>query len=231
MISNTDRSGAVDNVKVRTPKALHGKDLSEVIVGGNIIGYTQKHPFAKSWARYRILDQDHKQINDETGRTVKFATRTEAAEALARFDLGAQSYRESARKGGYGTAEERRVREEDAELERDGAYEDAFGDGFDQSTLDEFAFGGFTPPARSELAQVEQTLVIPTAEARAGDRVVNIEGEDLGQDGPVVLAAARPIYGDSGPWGVRITGPRTHAIFLDVEAIETITVSRIVTED
>lgn len=91
------------------------------------------------------------------------------------------------------------------------------------------------PETKARLAAMlpkrEVTLVIPTAEARPGDRVVNIEGEDLGPDGPVVLAAARPIYGDSGPWGVRITGPRTHAVFLDVEAIETITVSRIVTED
>lgn len=73
-------------------------------------------------------------------------------------------------------------------------------------------------------------MVIATAEARPGDRVVDIPGSEVDDLGPVVLEAARPIYGDHGPQGVRISsGSRSTVVFLDVAEVPTITVARLVT--
>lgn len=60
-----------------------------------------------------------------------------------------------------------------------------------------------------------------------GDRITGIDGEWFkDDDGPVVAEAARQIYGDSGPWGVRLVSPRTVVNFLYVENVGKVSVRR-----
>lgn len=197
-ITDADRAGALRIAKARTLRQYRGTGIYPVTVGGIVIGQVEKR--VNEW--YAV---------EESGFEVPggYINRYNAVIGLAESEFAAQAYRESARTGAQGTAEERRVREEDAAR-------------LAQLDAEEL------PPAQ-EWA-VEELLTIAPNELRKDDVIVKIDGYTV-EEPVTVLADAGPVYGDAGPWGAHLsTSTRATAHYLYVDQVTQVEVRRPVVE-
>lgn len=274
-ITDADRAGALRIAKARTERQHRGTGIYRVTVGGYVVG-TVRRSSTSTGVWIACPEESDTPLTDPDrsfsgGNGSCYSTRKEAVARLARTDFSALSYRESAREGAQGTAEERRVREEDtARLEQldavaeessgpalelvEGAYRTADGRftvrrieadtyriederasrvRYDRSIADaRETIGkilGVEEESRSAVARgfvAEEVLTIPTASARPGDLVIELDGDAVTDI--KVLEPLAHVYGaGKGPLGVRVTsGSRSAAIYIYVDQYPRITVRR-----